>query len=97
MTNAPPIGCTPNQRDKYSTDDCVADVNELAKLYNSRLKKLLPKLTTILARSTFVYMDSYAALDDILQNYKSYGDSHFPFDIGNLEIEIALNLHFSAL
>ncbi|XWS19920.1 hypothetical protein CRYUN_Cryun31cG0057600 [Craigia yunnanensis] len=73
VTNVPPIGCTPNQRDKYSTDDCVADPNELAKLYNSRLKKLLPKLTKILAGSTFVYMDSYAALDDILQNYKSYG------------------------
>ncbi|WRX26561.1 hypothetical protein QQP08_019048 [Theobroma cacao] len=55
-------------------DDCVvARVNQLSKLYNTRLKNLLTTLTTSLAGSTFVYQDTYAALEDILQNYKSYG------------------------
>ncbi|XVE51686.1 hypothetical protein DITRI_Ditri02bG0061400 [Diplodiscus trichospermus] len=49
VTNMAPLGCIPNQKDKYSTDDCVADVIELAKLYNIKLKKLLQQLTTILA------------------------------------------------
>ncbi|EOY27538.1 GDSL-like Lipase/Acylhydrolase superfamily protein [Theobroma cacao] len=74
VTNSRPVGCTPNQRDRFSTDDCVvARVNQLSKLYNTRLKNLLTTLTTSLAGSTFVYQDTYAALEDILQNYKSYG------------------------
>ncbi|XVF27247.1 hypothetical protein REPUB_Repub14bG0090100 [Reevesia pubescens] len=73
VTNVAPLGCTPNQRDKYSTDDCVERVNELAKSYNRKLKILLSKLPRFLPGSKFVCVDTYAALDNILQNYKSYG------------------------
>ncbi|OMO65849.1 Lipase, GDSL [Corchorus olitorius] len=73
VANVPPIGCTPNVRDRYSTDDCVEGANELANLYNTKLKKMLPKLTKNLSGSKFVYMDTYASILEILQNYKSYG------------------------
>ncbi|WRX26560.1 hypothetical protein QQP08_019047 [Theobroma cacao] len=48
-------------------------MNDLAKLYNSRLKSLLQKLTTNLPGSTFVYVDNFAILEDIMDNYRSYG------------------------
>ncbi|OMO65850.1 Lipase, GDSL [Corchorus olitorius] len=73
VANVPPIGCTPNLRDRFSTDDCVEGVNEFVNLYNTKLKKMLPKLTTNLSGSKFVYMDAYASIMEILQNYKSYG------------------------
>lgn len=76
VTSASPMGCIPFERDKFSMDDCVPHVNELAKLYNVRLEILLSELTKHLAGSKFVYMNSYTMLEDVLQNYKSYGDDH---------------------
>ncbi|MBA0807691.1 hypothetical protein Gohar_023481 [Gossypium harknessii] len=73
VTSAAPLGCIPFERDKFSIDDCVPHVNELAKLYNVRLKILLSELTKHLAGSIFIYMNSYTMLEDVLQNYKSYG------------------------
>ncbi|TYI27108.1 hypothetical protein ES332_A05G156300v1 [Gossypium tomentosum] len=73
VTSAAPLGCIPFERDKFSIDDCVPHVNELAKLYNVRLKILLSELTKHLAGSIFIYMNSYTTLEDVLQNYKSYG------------------------
>ncbi|KAK6268404.1 hypothetical protein QUC31_012564 [Theobroma cacao] len=74
VTNAPVVGCIPFEKDLHSSQGgCVDFLNELAKLYNTRLKSLLQELTTNLAGSTFVYLDLYAISEDILQNYKSYG------------------------
>ncbi|XP_022724492.1 GDSL esterase/lipase At4g16230-like [Durio zibethinus] len=74
VTNAPMVGCTPFERDLHSSGDgCVDFLNELAKLYNIRLKSLLRELTTNLSGSTFVYLDTYAMSENILQNYRSYG------------------------
>ncbi|KAG4146273.1 hypothetical protein ERO13_D05G147000v2 [Gossypium hirsutum] len=73
VTSAAPLGCIPFERDKFSIDDCVPHVNELVKLYNVRLKILLSELTKHLAGSIFIYMNSYTTLEDVLQNYKSYG------------------------
>ncbi|XVF27242.1 hypothetical protein REPUB_Repub14bG0089600 [Reevesia pubescens] len=71
VANIQPLGCIPLLR---SSDGCDASMNEQAKLYNMKLKTLiLPELTTNLARSTFVYVDTYAIFEDILRNYKSYG------------------------
>ncbi|XWS18705.1 hypothetical protein CRYUN_Cryun32bG0067800 [Craigia yunnanensis] len=80
VTNAPMVGCTPFERDLHSSGDgCVDFLNELAKLYNIRLKSLLPELTTNLTGSTFVYVDAYAMFEDILQNYISYGFENVKF------------------
>ncbi|EOY27527.1 GDSL-like Lipase/Acylhydrolase superfamily protein, putative [Theobroma cacao] len=74
VTGSPPVGCIPFERDvRSSPDSCVSSMNDLAKLYNSRLKSLLQKLTTNLPGSTFVYVDNFAILEDIMDNYRSYG------------------------
>ncbi|KAI3506025.1 hypothetical protein L1887_28378 [Cichorium endivia] len=74
VTNAPPIGCCPFERDfnPSSGQECVAFQNIMAQQYNSRLKHLLIELTTTLNGSTFVYADVYHIFEDIIQNYKSY-------------------------
>lgn len=72
-----PIGCIPYQRDinfqSVSENNCVDFPNQLAQLFNSQLKSLLPDLTSILQGSKFVYADVYHIVADIIQNYKSYG------------------------
>ncbi|XVF27245.1 hypothetical protein REPUB_Repub14bG0089900 [Reevesia pubescens] len=80
VTNAPMVGCTPFERDMHSSGDaCVDFLNELAKLYNMKLKILLSELTTNLPGSTFVYVDAYAMSEDLLQNYRSYGFENAKF------------------
>ncbi|XP_022721110.1 GDSL esterase/lipase At4g16230-like [Durio zibethinus] len=73
VTNCPPLGCTPFEIDHLCADNCVSSFNDVAKLYNTRLKSLLQELTTKLSESNFVYVDNYAIVEDILQNYRSYG------------------------
>ncbi|XVF40042.1 hypothetical protein PTKIN_Ptkin01aG0080600 [Pterospermum kingtungense] len=74
VTNGPMVGCTPFERDLHQSGDaCVDFLNDIAKSYNIKLKSLLLELTTNLAGSKFVYVDAYALLENILQNYTSYG------------------------
>ncbi|XWS16042.1 hypothetical protein CRYUN_Cryun34aG0052000 [Craigia yunnanensis] len=74
VTSSSPVGCIPFERDLHlSAHNCVSSLNNLAKLYNSRLKSLLQELTTKLSGSKFVYINNYAIFEDILQNCRSYG------------------------
>ncbi|KAK2990226.1 hypothetical protein RJ640_014678 [Escallonia rubra] len=69
------IGCIPFQRDSNPSSglSCVDFANELAQLFNIQLRSLVAELNTSLKGSQFVYADVYHIVEDILQNYKSYG------------------------
>ncbi|KAK3011218.1 hypothetical protein RJ639_012370 [Escallonia herrerae] len=69
------IGCIPFQRDSNPSSglSCVDFSNELAQLFNIQLRSLVAELNTSLKGSNFVYADVYHIVEDILQNYKSYG------------------------
>ncbi|XP_059632811.1 GDSL esterase/lipase At4g16230-like [Cornus florida] len=75
VANVGPIGCIPFQRDLNPSagSSCVAFSNELAQLFNSDLKSLIAELSSDLVESKFVYADVYRIVDDIIQNYMSYG------------------------
>ncbi|XP_039060107.1 GDSL esterase/lipase At4g16230-like [Hibiscus syriacus] len=74
VSNAPKVGCTPFEIDLHlCANDCVALLNALTKLYNTRLKSMLEDLTRRLTGSTFVYVDYYALTEDLVDNYRSYG------------------------
>uniref|UniRef100_A0A5B7BIC1 GDSL esterase/lipase n=1 Tax=Davidia involucrata TaxID=16924 RepID=A0A5B7BIC1_DAVIN len=75
VANVGPIGCIPFQREVNPSagDSCVAFPNELAQLFNIWLKSLVVELSTNLEGSTFVYADVYHIVEDIIQNYMSYG------------------------
>lgn len=75
VANVGPIGCIPYQRDANPSagDNCAASANQLAQLFNTQLKSLVTELRTDLHGSQFVYADVYRIVDDILQNFISYG------------------------
>ncbi|KAF7150957.1 hypothetical protein RHSIM_Rhsim02G0003400 [Rhododendron simsii] len=80
VVNVGPIGCIPYQREinPSAGENCVAFPNELAQMFNAPLKDLVAELSANLKGATFVYADVYHIVDDIVQNYKSYG-----FEIAN--------------
>ncbi|MCL7032065.1 hypothetical protein MKW94_021934 [Papaver nudicaule] len=79
VVNVGPIGCIPDQRDKnpLAGDSCVDLPNQLAVLFNKKLKTLIMDMNSNLAQSKFLYADAYSIVSDIIQNYQSYGFENF--------------------
>ncbi|KAL9240612.1 hypothetical protein vseg_014810 [Gypsophila vaccaria] len=75
VVNVGPIGCIPYLRDinPSAGTNCVTFPNQLAQLFNFRLKSLVTELSINLPGSQFVYADVYRVVVDILTNYASYG------------------------
>ncbi|XP_071694592.1 GDSL esterase/lipase At4g16230-like [Rutidosis leptorrhynchoides] len=74
VSNVGPIGCIPYVRDtNMSGEKCAALPNHLAQLFNSQLKSLLEDLNNSLEGSLFIYADVNRIVNDIIQNFKSYG------------------------
>ncbi|CAL9225633.1 unnamed protein product [Arabidopsis halleri] len=75
VINIGPIGCIPFERESDPTagDECSAEPNEVAQMYNIKLKTLVEDLNKNLQGSRFVYADVFRIVYDILQNYSSYG------------------------
>lgn len=75
VANVGPIGCIPYQRDSNPAagDNCVNLPNQLAQLFDTQLKCLITELNTNLQGSQFAYADVYHIVEDILQNFISYG------------------------
>ncbi|XVF66100.1 hypothetical protein PTKIN_Ptkin10aG0007200 [Pterospermum kingtungense] len=80
VVNVGPIGCIPYERDLNPTagDSCVSHQNQVAQLFNTELRSLIKELSTSLKGSYFVYADVYRTVENIIQNYRSYG-----FDSGS--------------
>ncbi|KAL5782126.1 hypothetical protein ACOSP7_007155 [Xanthoceras sorbifolium] len=57
----------------HNENGYIVPSNQVARYYNSKLKMLLTELTTSLTRSIYVYCDSYAILENIVKNGKTYG------------------------
>lgn len=77
VANVGSIGCIPYSRDILSSaagiDECVALPNYLATLFNKQLRGLLQDLNNSLKESTFVYADANRMFEDILHNFRLYG------------------------
>ncbi|KAI3959301.1 hypothetical protein MKW98_018891 [Papaver atlanticum] len=75
VVNVGPLGCIPDQRDKnpLAGNSCVDFPNQLAILFNKKLKTLIMDLNSDLAQSKFLYADIYSIVSDIIRNYQSYG------------------------
>ncbi|KAF6143381.1 hypothetical protein GIB67_001325 [Kingdonia uniflora] len=74
VANVGSIGCIPYQRDvnPATGDACVSFPNQLAVLFNERLRPLVMELSSNLAGSKFVYADVYNIVSDIILNFRSY-------------------------
>lgn len=83
IVNVGPIGCIPYQREINPSEgeNCVALPNQLAVMFNSQLRGLVTELSANLKGSKFIYADVYHIVDDIIQNYISYGEQNLILDI----------------
>lgn len=75
VANVGPIGCIPFQREinPSAGNGCVVFPNQLAQQFNTQLRSLVEELSANLEGSKFIYADVYRIVDDIIQNYSSYG------------------------
>ncbi|XP_068660415.1 GDSL esterase/lipase At4g16230-like [Aristolochia californica] len=75
IVNVGPIGCIPYQRDMNPNagENCATLPNQLAQSFNNQLKNLVAELSQNLKEASFVYVDVYNIVSDIIQNYYSYG------------------------
>ncbi|KAL6190850.1 hypothetical protein ACLB2K_037244 [Fragaria x ananassa] len=54
-------------------DSCAAFPNQLSRSFNAKLRTLVTELNNNLPGAKFVYADVYSIVEDIIDNYKSYG------------------------
>ncbi|XP_057962118.1 GDSL esterase/lipase At2g23540-like [Malania oleifera] len=75
VSNVGPIGCIPYQKtiNRLNEDQCVELPNKLATQYNGRLKDLLAELNDNLHGATFVYVNVYDLVMELVTNYAKYG------------------------
>ncbi|KAK2644767.1 hypothetical protein Ddye_019962 [Dipteronia dyeriana] len=75
VVNVGPIGCIPYQRDMNPSagGSCAALPNQMAQLFNIQLKSLVAELGSSLEGSKLVYADVFHIVEDIIQNYRSFG------------------------
>lgn len=87
LAGLPPFGCTPIQITLSGDPErtCVDEQNSDARVYNSKLEKLLPTLQGSLYGSKIVYLDAYEALMEILGNPHVISDLS-PLNIGTSQV-----------
>lgn len=75
VSNAALVGCIPFEKDIHPVEkgSCARMLNKMAQIYNNKLKGMLAELNKELQGAKFVYADNYRILQDLTQNYASYG------------------------
>ncbi|XP_071685605.1 GDSL esterase/lipase At2g30220-like [Rutidosis leptorrhynchoides] len=73
VSGLPPMGCLPIQMASRFTRRCIKDQNFDARIYNQKLKKLLPQLQSSLNRSMIIYTNIYAPVMDMIRNPQKHG------------------------
>lgn len=75
VSNVALVGCTPFEKDIHPVEkgSCARMLNKMAQIYNKKLKGMLAELNKELQGAKFVYADIYQILQDLTQNYASYG------------------------
>lgn len=69
-----PLGCIPSQRVKSKNGECLHQVNQYVKQFNSRVAKLLVSLNAKLPGAQLSLADSYQIVMDLVVNPKAYGN-----------------------
>ncbi|KAF1893787.1 hypothetical protein Lal_00002317 [Lupinus albus] len=72
-----PLGCIPNQLSRrfIQPGECVVYVNNLVSMFNDALKTMVDQLNMEYHDSTFVYVNAYEIIADVIDNPDSYGFS----------------------
>ncbi|CAI9088359.1 OLC1v1022667C1 [Oldenlandia corymbosa var. corymbosa] len=92
VSGLPMLGCTPAQRFGSSTEDCNSDMNNMASSYNQKLSSMLSGLQSSFNDISYSYIDTFAVLNDIIENAANYEGQSVPaiyilgdslMDVGN--------------
>ncbi|KAL3723511.1 hypothetical protein ACJRO7_035656 [Eucalyptus globulus] len=67
------IGCVPGMRSSTRNGSCSDEVNKLAKLHNTALTAILPKLESQLQGFKYSYFDFYTPLSERIRYPSKYG------------------------
>ncbi|WOK96520.1 GDSL esterase/lipase [Canna indica] len=67
------MGCIPNMLARSSRGQCLPEVDELIKPFNSKVRAMVNALNVNLPRAKFVYVDIFRMIKDILINPRGYG------------------------
>ncbi|XP_076956563.1 GDSL esterase/lipase At2g31550-like [Bidens hawaiensis] len=73
ISGLPPMGCLPIQMSSRFTRNCLKEQNFEARIYNHKLKKLLPKIQSSLPGSQIIYADVYTPMREMIQNPRKHG------------------------
>ncbi|KAL0914107.1 hypothetical protein M5K25_017611 [Dendrobium thyrsiflorum] len=75
IVNISPIGCIPSQLALQGSDKgaCVESVNQMASVYNRKLKEMVDQYNELLKESTFLYWDVFSFAFNVIENYANYG------------------------
>ncbi|KAF5782233.1 putative triacylglycerol lipase [Helianthus annuus] len=73
VSGLPPMGCLPIQMASRFTRTCLKEQNFDARIYNQKLKKMLPRIQSSLAGSRIMYADIYTPLMEMIHNPQNYG------------------------
>ncbi|WCJ25210.1 GDSL esterase/lipase At5g37690 [Euphorbia peplus] len=68
-----PLGCIPSQRVKSKTGQCLKRVNEWVLEFNSKVKRLINTLNQRLPNASFLFVDTYGDILDLISNPTAYG------------------------
>ncbi|KAI6687522.1 hypothetical protein NL676_024350 [Syzygium grande] len=88
----PPIGCCPSQRNQNKTAACNEDTNSWSRMYNTALLAMLKGLQSELNNISYSYLDTYAVVQNFVQNPSAYGFTEVKAaccGLGNLNAKVA--------
>lgn len=79
LSGVGPLGCIPNQRatGQAPAGRCVDYVNQILGTFNEGLKSLVDQLNSNHPDTTFLYVNTYGAFGDFLNNPTSYDNKCF--------------------
>lgn len=75
VAGVPALGCSPAQRTvaRVPAGKCVNFSNDVAQMFNTRLKTLVDQLNATHVNATFIYGDTFKAFMEILGHSSKYG------------------------
>lgn len=88
----PPIGCCPSQRNQNKTAACKEDTNSWSRMYNTALLAMLKGLKAELNDISYSYLDTYAVVQNFVQNPSAHGFTEVKAaccGLGNLNAKFA--------
>ncbi|XP_021895942.1 GDSL esterase/lipase At5g37690 isoform X2 [Carica papaya] len=78
-----PLGCIPSQRVKSRKGQCLTQVNEWVRQFNSKVQTIIANLNKKLSGANLKFADSYPAVFDLINNPTAYDFKYIMLQCGH--------------